>query len=85
MIPVGPEGLASRYSPTLPQTTLPAYPYAAIRSAILNERPGRLGEPGGQWPRATEGKGMTATPGTPGVTGLRLARTNPRQQKVGKE
>ena len=66
LIPVGPEGLASRYSPTLPQTTLPVYPYAAIRSAILNERPGRIGVPGGQSPRATEGKGMTATPGTPG-------------------
>ena len=38
LIPVGPEGLASRYSPTLPQTTSPAYLYAAIRSAILNER-----------------------------------------------
>src|SRR3954447_11027186 len=51
--------------------------------AILNEQPGRRGVPGGQSPRAMEGKGMTATPGTPGrpdpTTGPNQPKTEGRE------
>ena len=43
----------------------------AVLSALnrLPDQRCRRGVPGGQSPRAMEGKGMTATPGTPGVAG----------------